>query len=427
MSSDRRDCIVVGAGQAGSWAAVSLREAGFRGSIAVVGEEVHLPYDRPPLSKEVLAGESDPHTVFLLKMESYRDLEIELLLGRRVEAVDPKRREVTLAGGERLGFTSLILACGARVRRLPSVPGDELPGISYLRTLEDCLAIRPGLAPGRRLVVVGAGLIGLEVAACARRLGAEVTVLEAQEAILERVLDIDLGDAVEAFHLERGVTVHKGVKVAGFAGSDRVTAVHCADGREIAADQVVIGIGVEPNEELAELAELSSWDGVIVDAYGETSVRGIYACGDVARFDHPVLHRLMRLECWQHAQNHAIAVARNVVAPRGKRRAYKEIPWWWSDQFDRRIEGAGYHETRENPVKVIGGPDIREQAVDRGRPGDASFLRIYLREDRVCGGAGWGCGRDMRALKKLVAREAYVRYPALLADTSRGLREVRLF
>jgi NADPH-dependent 2,4-dienoyl-CoA reductase/sulfur reductase-like enzyme len=284
--SDSDRILIIGAGQAGGRAAEALRGAGYAGTVTLVGDEAEPPYERPALSKGVLLGDEAPESTFIHAREAWGAKGVDLVTGVRAEAVAPGSRSVLFSDGRRLGYRHLILATGSRVRPLIGVD-DTLGGVHYLRTIADARRLTKELVPGRRMVVIGGGFIGLEVASTAAKRGLSVTVVERQPALLERALPTDIAAAVEQMHRVRGVDVRLGAAVAGLHGTGRVSAVGLADGTELPADVVVIGIGIIPNTELAEAAGAQSADGVVTDEFGRTSVEGLWAAGDVTSLSRP--------------------------------------------------------------------------------------------------------------------------------------------
>ncbi|MFQ5958789.1 MAG: NAD(P)/FAD-dependent oxidoreductase, partial [Alphaproteobacteria bacterium] len=307
--SSRTTFVVVGAGQAGGRAVEAMHAEGFAGRIVLVGEEAYLPYERPPLSKQLLIGDDGPERAFLHDEGYYRERGTDLRLGIRAIAIDRQARRIRLADGEALAYDKLLIATGSRVRRL-AVPGCDLAGVHYLRDIDDSLAIRARLSADARVVVVGGGYIGLEVAAAARTRGCRVTVLEMQDALMSRVVAPEIGRFFARVHRERGVDIRTGVTVGGFEGRHRLERVVGADGEAFPADLAVVGVGVVPNTDLAADAGLAIDDGIVVDEFGRTSDPDIFAAGDVTNHPSPLLGRRLRLESWQNAQNQAIAVAR---------------------------------------------------------------------------------------------------------------------
>jgi 3-phenylpropionate/trans-cinnamate dioxygenase ferredoxin reductase subunit len=398
--------VVVGAGQAGAWAVETLGREGFAGRIVLVGEEAHLPYERPPLSKGVLAGTQEPDSCRLIPGERYEEIGAELVLGVRAERVDREVRRVELSNGEAVAYDRLILATGSRVRRL-SLPGAELPGVHYLRTLDESLDLGARLREGARVVLVGGGYIGMEVAATARGRGCQVTVVELQDRVMARVVPDEIGRYLEGVHRDKGVEILTGLGVESFERRGGDLAVLTSDGRALAADAIVVGIGIQPNLELAQDAGLEVEDGVLVDEFGRSSDPNIFAAGDVARHYNPVLGRRIRLESWQNAQNQGIAVARGLC---GSGEPYGEIPWFWSDQYDLNIQIAGM-------------PEAWGTIVIRGQMAERKFLAVNLEDDLVTGVVAINSGRDLRFARRLMETKQPVTAEAL-ADPSVPLKKL---
>jgi 3-phenylpropionate/trans-cinnamate dioxygenase ferredoxin reductase subunit len=329
--------VIVGASLAGAKAAETLRTEGFNGRVVLVGEEPVRPYERPPLSKTYLRGEVDVDSFSVQPESFYDDHGIELLTSTTATAVDATARTVTLGDGSALGFTQLLLTTGAAPRVL-ATPGSDLAGIHYLRSLESCDDLRAALEATERLVVIGGGWIGSEVAASARDLGIEVAIVEASTVPLERVLGTEVGAMFEALHRDHGVELHLGTGVASFRGATAAEEVVLADGTAVAGDRFVVGVGVVPRTELASTAGLELDNGIVVDEHLATSVPGIWAAGDVANAFHPVLGRRVRLEHWSAALNQGPVVARNML---GQGVSYDRIPYFYSDQYDLGMEYSG--------------------------------------------------------------------------------------
>lgn len=331
--------VILGAGQAGAQLAFSARSEGFQGEIVLVGEEPCLPYRRPPLSKEYLAGGASPEQVFLRPEVFFAEQRIELRLGLEALSIDRARKQVSLSDGSVLGYDALGLTLGTRVRPL-AVPGIERAGVHYLRTIADVAAIQNSLKAARSAVVVGGGFVGLEAAAVLRTLGLEVTVLELAERLLPRVVSPTLSEFYRGVHASRGVALHTNVRVTAIeAGGRAQHAVRCADGRAFEADFVVIGIGVLPNQELAQRAGLRCEDGIVVDAFARTCDPSIFAAGDCARHPNALLAReSLRLESVHNAVAQATAAAQ---ALSGKPTEYAQFPWFWSDQYEFKLQMVG--------------------------------------------------------------------------------------
>jgi 3-phenylpropionate/trans-cinnamate dioxygenase ferredoxin reductase subunit len=382
--TDMATMVIAGAGLTGAKAAQTLREEGFDGRVVLLGAESERPYERPPLSKEYLRGEAGRDKVYVHDASYYDDHDIELRTSTSAERLDAGSSEVVLAGGERLRYDALLLATGARPRRL-MLPGADLVGVYELRTLADSEALGKRLQDGARIVVVGAGWIGSEVAASARQKGLEVTVVEPLSVPLERVLGAQVGAIYRDLHAEHGVRMLLGRGVAAFEGDGRVSAVRTDDGERIECDLVVVGVGVTPRDELARRAGIEVSDGIAVDEYLQTSRPGVYAAGDVARAQHPLLGSAIRVEHWANALNQGPAAARNIL---GARAAYDRIPYFFSDQYDVGMEYSGY------------APEWDEIVV-RGDEQAREFIAFWLREGRVLAGMNvnvWDVTDEIQAL-----------------------------
>ena len=377
--------VVVGASLAGLRAAEMLRRNGYDGSLTIVGDEPHMPYDRPPLSKEILAGEWEPDRATLPPDEA----EADWLLGRRATGLDLDAGTVGLDGGERIAFDGLVIATGASPRTLPGTDG--LAGVHTLRTLDDCLAIRDALdrTPGR-VVVVGAGFIGAEVAATCRGRNLDVTLLEALPVPLGRVLGDEMGAVCGEVHRDHGVDLRLGTGVAGFEGDGRVERVLLGDGSALDADLVVVGVGVTPNTGWLEGSGLKLDNGVVCD---ETCLAapGVVAAGDVARWPNRLFGELMRVEHWDNAIAQGEHAALRLL---GHDEPFTPVPWFWSDQYDRKIQLAGWS-TPHDEVRVVDG-SVEER----------KFAALYRRGDRVVGVLGFNRPRVVMQYRRLIAEGA---------------------
>jgi 3-phenylpropionate/trans-cinnamate dioxygenase ferredoxin reductase component len=364
--------VIVGASLAGAKAAETLREEGFDGPIALIGEEEERPYERPSLSKDYLLGKAERETIYVHPQAWYADHGVDLRLGTLVTRVDPLAHEVTLADGSLIGYGKLLLATGSAPRRLP-LPGADAEGVLYLRMVGDSDRIRTTLQTATRIAVIGAGWIGLETAAAARAAGVEVTVLEAAELPLLRVLGREVAESFAGLHREHGVDLRFGVQVAEITGSGgKADGVRLADGSHIPADAVVVGIGITPNSRLAEAAGLEVGNGIVVDAGLRSSEPDIYAAGDVANAYHPLLGRHVRVEHWANALNQPQAAARAML---GQDVAYDLVPYFYTDQYDLGMEYAGYVE-----------PGGYDRVVFRGDVEGREFVAFWLRGGRVLAG-----------------------------------------
>jgi len=400
--------IIIGAGQAGGEAAVALRSRGFEGRILLIGDESWPPFERPPLSKQLLAGELEVERTFIKRPDFYPAHDIELRLGCRVASIDVGAHSLTLEGGETLSWDKLLLATGARVRKL-AVDGADLAGVHYLRNIDDTLGIRKVLGPDSRLVIVGGGYIGLEVAAVARKMGAEVTVLEALGRVMSRVVAPEVSAFFDRLHREHGVDIRLDTALRALEGDDsgHVAAVRTADGTRIAADQVIIGVGVIPNVELAADAGLAVDNGIKVDDYTATSAPDIFAAGDCTNHPNPIVGGRLRLESVQNAANQAQVAARNML---GEHIEYAEVPWFWSDQYGLKLQMTG-----------ISKPG--DQVVIRGDMADHKFSALYLRDGVVVALNAVNNMRDFMAAKRLVAAHTRVG-TAPVADAAFALKEL---
>lgn len=404
--SGEKHIVIVGAGHAGGRAAEALRAAGYQGRVTLVGSEKHPPYERPPLSKELLAGAIEHAKTYLNPESFYAEKDIALRLGATVGAIDRKAQRVEIEGGEAIPYDALLLTTGARARKLP-LPGGDGQRVFYLRDIDDSLALRERLTEGVRLAVIGAGFIGLEVAATARKRGAQVTVLELAPHPLARVAAPELGEFLARLHRGKGVDLQTGVKVTGIEDTGSELRILLDGAPPVLADYVAIGIGAQPNVELAQQAGIETRDGIIVDQFGRSSDPQVFAAGDVTRHLNPLLGRHVRLEAWQNAQNQGIAVAK-VMA--GGELPFQEIPWFWTDQYETNIQMAG-------------APDKWDRVVFRGEPGDPSFTLFQLLDGKVVAAVTVNNARDMRFGRMLIQNGKIVD-PALLGDKTAKLQDL---
>jgi 3-phenylpropionate/trans-cinnamate dioxygenase ferredoxin reductase subunit len=400
--------VIIGAGQSGARAAHALRDNGWDGGVTLLGNECVAPYDRPPLSKAVLLGEKSTAQCALYDEAFYSEQRIDLRIDAAVELIDRAARHVVVKGGMAIPYHRLLIATGAAPRKL-AVPGSMLAGVHCLRTVADAGQIVDELQSGRRIAIVGAGFIGLEIAATAVARGCEVVVIEtAARALMRAVPEVVAGYLV-ARHRQMGVDIRFAVQVERILGEQRVSGIKLSDGSTLACDCVIAGIGVKPRTELAEAAGIDVADGIAVDDTLRTNDPYIFAAGDVCSFPHRLFRRRIRLECWKNAEDHARIVARNML-DRGE--TYSEVPWFWSDQYDMTIQIAGM------PAFAVT-TTVREV-------GKASRIFFGLDRDGVLVGAS-GVGhvseiaRDVRIAQELIARRANID-PALLADRNVKLK-----
>jgi 3-phenylpropionate/trans-cinnamate dioxygenase ferredoxin reductase component len=381
--------VIVGASLAGGGAAAALRQEGFDGRVVLIGAEQPPPYERPPLSKEYLRGESSFESALVQPPDFYDENGIETRFGVRATRVDAAEKVVELDGGERVAYDRLLVATGGRNRR-PPIPGLDLEGIHSLRTVADSDRIRAEIAPGRKAVVVGMGFIGSEVAASLRQSGVDVVVVDRNEVPLRRVLGEEVGRVIEGIHRDNGTSMIFEDTVAAFEGVGRVERVTTSRGRRIECDFVVVGLGVEPVTDLLAESGAEIDNGVVVDEYLRTGVEGIYAAGDVANHYHPVFGRRIRVEHWQNALKQGPVVARNML---DKDEPYDEIPWFWSDQYEHNLQYAGFHTEWD-------------ELVVRGSMEERNFVAFYRKDRRVLAAVAVNRGRDLRRSMPLIkARE----------------------
>lgn len=396
--------IIVGAGHGGYQVAASLRQAGFVERICLINDEAHLPYQRPPLSKAYIKGSAGPESLMFRPEKFYHDQTIELIAGRAV-SIDRAARKVHLASGETLPYGHLVLATGAR-NRLLDLPNANLPDVKYLRILDDSEALRKIMASKTRVVVIGAGFIGLEFAATARIKGLEVDVLELAPRVMARAVTAEVSEYFQARHREAGIRIHLGVQATSIeAEGGKVTGVSLSDGRHLAADLVVVGVGVLPNIELAAEAGLPVAAGIIVDEYLSTADPNISAVGDCALFASPRFGGSLRLESVQNATDHARCVAARLT---GDRKAYDSHPWFWSDQGDDKLQIAG----------LTTGYD---RVVLRGDPAKKAFSAFCYKGDQLLGIESINRAGDHMFGRRLQAMDRSI-MPGQAADESFDLK-----
>jgi 3-phenylpropionate/trans-cinnamate dioxygenase ferredoxin reductase component len=403
--ADNQTHVIVGASLAGAKAAETLREEGFDGRVVLIGAEPERPYERPPLSKDYLRGEADGKP-YVHDEGFYAEKEIELRTSTEVSAIHPDSGEVELEGGERIRYDRLLLTTGSEPRRLP-VPGGDLDGVLYLRTVEDSDAIRERIERGGRLVTIGAGWIGAEVAASARQKGCEVTIVEMGSVPLERVLGPEVGAIYRDIHTDHGVEFLGNTGLESFEGNGRLEAVLTADGRRLEADMVVVGVGIAPRTGLAEAAGLEVDNGVLADERLETSAPGIFAAGDVVNALHPLYGERLRVEHWHNALEQGPVAARNML---GAGAAYERIPYFFSDQYDVGMEYAGF-------------ATEWDEVVFRGDPAAREFIAFWLQGGRVVAGMNVNVWEVIDQIQELIRSRREVD-PERLRDPDVPLGEV---
>jgi 3-phenylpropionate/trans-cinnamate dioxygenase ferredoxin reductase subunit len=399
--------IIAGAGHAAGQAAVSLRQGGFSGRIIMVGEEPYLPYQRPPLSKKYLSGELELERMYVRHQKFYDEHNIDIRLSTRVEKINCSDRTVILSDGQQERYGCLVLATGSHVRKL-QIPGHDLEGVHYLRGIEDVHRIQEHFRPGARLVIIGAGYIGMETAAVAVTHGLDATVVETADRIMARALAPEVSAFFDQVHREAGVKILCGRDPnAEIIGDGSVRALRGADGNELPADLIIAGIGILPTTDIAEEAGLECANGIIVDECCRTSDPHILAIGDCTNHPNHLLGRRLRLESVHNAQEQAKTAAATLC---GKLKPYNQIPWFWSDQYDLKLQ-------------IVGLSGDHDQVIIRGDFADRSFAAFYMKGDLLLAVDAINSAREFMLSKKLIAQGARIE-PEILADTSIDFKEL---
>jgi 3-phenylpropionate/trans-cinnamate dioxygenase ferredoxin reductase subunit len=397
--------LIIGGGQAGAQAIDTLRREGFGGRLVLIGDELELPYQRPPLSKKYLSGEMAADRLLFRHRSFYDEHRVELKLGRRAVRLDAAARQVELADGEQLTYDRLLLCLGAESRRL-TCPGATLQGVHYLRGLADVPPIQAGFKPRARVVIIGGGYIGLETAATCRKMGCEVTVLEMADRIMNRVVAPSVSRYFAQEHRTNGVNILCDMRVVRLDGEARVDRVVCADGSSHAADLVIVGVGAVATTDLASGAGLACDNGIVVDEYCRTSDPSIYAAGDCTNHPSPRFGRRVRLESVDNAFEQAKTAALNLL---DRPVAHDRVPWFWSDQFD-------------NKLLIVGLSQDYDRQVLRGDPASRSFSVCYLKGRELLAVEAINHSKDYMAARKLIAERALLN-PEKLADSGLALKE----
>jgi len=406
MSTPEQTFVIVGAGQAGGEVAVELRKTGFTGRVLLIGEEAHVPYRRPPLSKAYLAGQVTEEGLYITQEATLAKHNIEFVGNTRVTKIDRAAKTVTLADGRTLHYDKLALTTGGQARML-NLPGADKANVLAVRTIGDVQKLKPYCEPGKSIVIIGGGFIGLETAAVVKKLGMKVTVLEGLPRVLARVTVPEVSAFFERVHREAGVDIRTGAQLVGFEGDPLVTHVVLGNGEKLPADVVVVGIGLIAGTELAEAAGLELDNGIVVDEYAHTSDPDIVAAGDCTNHPSQFLGRRVRLESVQNAMEQARTAARSMA---GKREPYHTVPWFWSDQYDLKLQMVG----------MSGGFD---QFIVRGDLNSRSFAAFYLKGGKLIAADAVNRPQDFMFAKKLVAAGAQID-PLRLADEAVPLKEL---
>jgi len=398
--------VIVGAGQSAIQCITSLRKEDYPGLITLVGEEEHLPYQRPPLSKGFLEDTVSNERLYFKKLEFFIENKVQLKLGTKAEEIDIENNNIHLSDNTKLSFDKLVFATGSSVRKL-DFPGKDLNSIHYLRGLDDALSIKKDLQATQNIVVVGAGYIGLEVAAIAAKQNKSVTVIEMADRVMNRTVDPQISDYYLNLHQKNGVTFKFNTSLKEIIGTNNPEKVVCSDGSEVAADMVVIGAGIMPNVELAENAGLSCDNGIVVNEFGKTDHADIYACGDCTNHPNKLLNKKIRLESVHNAMEQSKTVASSII---NQSLAYNQIPWFWSDQYDHKLQ-------------IVGLSGDHDKVIMRGDMSEAKFMLFYTKEDKLIAVDAVNNSKEFLICKKLVANKVTIK-PDEISNPATNLNDL---
>ena len=398
--------VIVGAGQSAIQCITSLRKEDYPGLITLVGEEEHLPYQRPPLSKGFLEDTVSNERLYFKKLEFFIENKVKLKLGTKAEEIDIENNNIHLSDNTKLSFDKLVFATGSSVRKL-DFPGKDLNSIHYLRGLDDALSIKKDLQTKQNIVVVGAGYIGLEVAAIAAKQNKSVTVIEMADRVMNRTVDPQISDYYLNLHQKNGVTFKFNTSLQEIIGTNNPEKVVCSDGSEVAADMVVIGAGIMPNVELAENAGLSCDNGIVVNEFGKTDHADIYACGDCTNHPNKLLNKKIRLESVHNAMEQSKTVASSII---NQSIAYNQIPWFWSDQYDHKLQ-------------IVGLSGDHDKVIMRGDMSEAKFMLFYTKEDKLIAVDAVNNSKEFLICKKLVANKVTIK-PDEISNPATNLNDL---
>ena len=398
--------VIVGAGQSAIQCITSLRKEDYPGLITLVGEEEHLPYQRPPLSKGFLEDTVSNERLYFKKLEFFIENKVQLKLGTKAEEIDIENNNIHLSDNTKLSFDKLVFATGSSVRKL-DFPGKDLNSIHYLRGLDDALSIKKDLQTRQNIVVVGAGYIGLEVAAIAAKQNKSVTVIEMADRVMNRTVDPQISDYYLNLHQKNGVTFKFNTSLKEIIGTNNPEKVVCSDGSEVAADMVVIGAGIMPNVELAENAGLSCDNGIVVNEFGKTDHADIYACGDCTNHPNKLLNKKIRLESVHNAMEQSKTVASSII---NQSIAYNQIPWFWSDQYDHKLQ-------------IVGLSGDHDKVIMRGDMSEAKFMLFYTKDDKLIAVDAVNNSKEFLICKKLVANKVTIK-PDEISNPATNLNDL---
>lgn len=384
--------VIVGAGQSAIQCITSLRKEDYTGLITLVGEEEHLPYQRPPLSKGFLEDTVSNERLYFKKLEFFVENKVQLKLGTKAEEIDIENNNIHLSDNTKLSFDKLVFATGSSVRKL-DFPGKDLNSIHYLRGLDDALSIKKDLQTRQNIVVVGAGYIGLEVAAIAAKQNKSVTVIEMADRVMNRTVDPQISDYYLKLHQKNGVTFKFNTSLKEIVGVSNPEKVICSDGTEVKADMVIIGAGIMPNVELAENAGLSCDNGIVVNEFGKTDHANIYACGDCTNHPNKLLNKKIRLESVHNAMEQSKTVASSII---NKSIEYNQIPWFWSDQYDHKLQ-------------IVGLSGEHDKVIMRGDMSEAKFMLFYTKDEKLIAVDAVNNSKEFLICKKLVANKVTIK------------------
>ena len=384
--------VIVGAGQSAIQCITSLRKEDYPGLITLVGEEEHLPYQRPPLSKGFLDDTVSNERLYFKKLEFFVENKVQLKLGTKAEEIDIENNNIHLSDNTKLSFDKLVFATGSSVRKL-DFPGKDLNSIHYLRGLDDALSIKKDLQTRQNIVVVGAGYIGLEVAAIAAKQNKSVTVIEMADRVMNRTVDPQISDYYLKLHQKNGVTFKFNTSLKEIVGASNPKKVICSDGTEVKADMVIIGAGIMPNVELAENAGLSCDNGIIVNEFGKTDHANIYACGDCTNHPNKLINKKIRLESVHNAMEQSKTVASSII---NKSIEYNQIPWFWSDQYDHKLQ-------------IVGLSGEHDKVIMRGDMSEAKFMLFYTKDEKLIAVDAVNNSKEFLICKKLVANKVTIK------------------